>query len=214
MKRWIVPLIAAVVLTPGLASADRGALTVEAAPAVTVVPSSPSQGNGSATMGSAAGGLVGIRYALRNDLELTATGFYEAPTSYYHSGVQFGTPAGSFTGTLSERTDRYGALVGVRFVRGLVWRLHVGAEIGWSHQRYWGRDLVDVSDPSNAHTFGLGLPDEATDALVIAPLAGIEWQITDRWSISATPRLELMVGGANRAALVVPVSLAYSWYVF
>lgn len=214
MTRWLVLVIAAVALTPGPTAADRGALTLEAAPALTVLPSSPSQGSGSATMGSAAGGLVGVRYGLRNDLELTASGFYEAPATYYHSGVQLETSSGPFTGTLTERTDRYGALVGVRFVRGLVWRLHLGAEIGWSHQRYWGRDLVDVSDPSNAHSFGLGLPDETTDALVIAPLAGIEWQLTDRWTIAATPRLELMLGGANRAALMVPISLGYSWYLF
>ena len=214
MNRWLVLMIAAVALTPGLAAGDRGALTLEAAPALTIMPSSPSQGSGSATMGSAAGGLVGIRYGLRNDLELTASAFYEAPASYYHSGVQLGTSGGSFTGTLAERTDRYGALVGVRFVRGLVWRLQLGAEIGWSHQRYWARDLVDVSDPSNVHSFGLGLQDETADALIVAPLAGVEWQMTDRWTIAVTPRLELMLGGANRAALMVPISLGYSWYVF
>lgn len=214
MTRWLAFVIAAVALTPGLAAADRGALTLEAAPALTVLPSSPSQGSGSATMGSAAGGLVGIRYGLRNDLELTAAGFYEAPASYYHSGVQLETSSGSFTGTLAERTSRYGALVGVRFVRGLVWRLHFGAEIGWSHQRYWGRDLIDTSDPSNAHSFGLGLQDETADALVIAPLAGIEWQIADRWTIAATPRLEFVLGGANHVALMLPVSVGYSWYHF
>lgn len=214
MNGRVVFIAAALALTPGLAAADRGALTVEAAPALTVLPSSPSQGSGSTTMGSAAGGLVGVRYGLRNDLELTGVVFYEAPATYFHSGVQLGTGSGSLNGTLTERTDRYGVLVGVRFVRGLAWRLHLGAEIGWSHQRYWERDLVDVSDPSNAHTFGLGLRDETSDALVLAPLAGIEWQITDHWTICATPRLELMVGGASRVALMLPVTVGYSWYFF
>jgi hypothetical protein len=214
MNSRVVFVAAAVALTPGLAVADRGSLTLEAAPALTVVSSSPSEGNGSSTTGSAAGGLVGVRYGLRNHLELTAAAFYEAPASYFHSGVQLGTANGSFIGTLAERTDRFGGLVGMRFVRGLVWRVHLGVEIGWSHQRYWGRDLVDVSDPANVHSYGLGLRERQTDALVVAPLAGLEWQVTDHWTVAATPRLQLMVGGVNRGALMLPVSVGYSWYVF
>lgn len=95
-----------------------------------------------------------------------------------------------------------------------MWRLHLSAEIGWSHQSYWARDLIDVSDPSSAHSFGLALQDETADALVLAPLAGIEWQITDRWTIAATPRLELMLGSTNRVALMLPVTVGYSWYMF
>jgi hypothetical protein len=38
---------------------------------------------------------------------LTATAFYEAPLDYFHIGVRLQTAAGSLSGTLAERTDRY-----------------------------------------------------------------------------------------------------------
>jgi hypothetical protein len=210
----LVLVALAIALTPLLAAADRGAVTIEAAPVLTLLPSAPSQGSGSTTMASVAGGLVGVRYGLRNDLELTAAAFYEAPASYFHAGVRLRTADGSFGGTLAEREDRLGGLVGVRFVRGLVWRFHLGADVGWSRQRYWARDLIDVSDPGNAHSFGLGLAEKSTNAVVLAPVAGIEWQITDRWTIAAIPRVELSLGGVNHVAVMLPISVGYSWYVF
>jgi hypothetical protein len=202
--------LAVVALAPALAHADRGAFTLEAAPAATILPSAPSQGTGASTTGSAAGAMVSARYALRNDIELAAAAFYELPASYYHGGVELD----SLVGTMAERTDRYGAVAGVRWVRGLVWRVHVGAEVGWSHQRYWARDLIDVSDPANVHSYGLGLEDESADALVLAPVLGIEWQVTDRWTVSAMPRVQFMLGGVNRVMFVVPLSVGYSWFVF
>ncbi len=212
--RVVVVTVALAALAPRPAAADRGALTVEVAPALTLVPNPPSQGVGSTTMGSAGGGLVGVRYALRNDLEVTATGFWEAPANYFHEDVQITTPTGTYAGTLSERTGRYGALVGVRFVRGLEWRVHLGAELGWSHQSYTSRDLVNISDPANPHSYGLGLQDVSSNSFVISPLAGIEWQVGDRWSFAVTPRLEFMLGSVNHAAVVVPLSVEYSWFVF
>jgi hypothetical protein len=156
--------------------------------------------------------VVGLRYGLRNDLELTASGFYEAEAGYTHPGATVSTGAGGFTGTLSSRTSRWGVLAGARYVTGLVLRIHVGAEIGWAQQSYTKLDLIDVSDPSNPHTFGLGLANRSKGAMVIAPLAGVEWQFTDRWSVSFTPRVQVMIGGVGRVAVVLPVSLGWSWY--
>src|SRR5512138_172473 len=199
---------------PRAAAADRGALTLELGPAFSIIGASPSQGSGSMMLATGGGGSIGARYGLSNELELAATASWEAPADYYHSGVEVGTGGTTVSGTLVERTQRYGALVGARYVRGYVWRIHVGGDIGWMRESFSHRDLLDVSDPGNVHSFGLGLPDRTEDALVIAPVAGVEWQFADHWSLSVMPRLQLLIGGANRVGLLVPVSVGYSWYLF
>jgi hypothetical protein len=98
---------------------------------------------------------------LRNDLELTVAAFYEAPADFTNPGTTVDTAAGPLTGTLTARTSRWGALLGARWVHGLVWRWFVGAEIGWSRQSFTELDLIDVSDPSNPQSFGLGLAPTA-----------------------------------------------------
>jgi hypothetical protein len=125
-----------------------------------------------------------------------------------------GSATGAVRGTLSERTQRYGALAGFRFVQGYVWRLHLGADVGWAHESYTRRDLIDVSVPGNEHSFGLGLRDRTSDSLVLAPVAGLEWQLTDHWTVSVMPRLQFVVGGSNWLGLLVPVSVGYSLYFF
>lgn len=214
MRATVAILALALASMPGSAAADRGALTLELGPALTVVGAYPSQGSGSTTLGTGGGGTFGARYALANELEVAAAAFWERPADYFHSGVTLGSASGTVTGTLSERAQRYGVLAGVRFVRGYVWRLHLGADVGWAHETFTRRDLLDVSDAANAHSFGLGLRDEATDALVLAPVAGIEWQITDHWTVSAMPRFEIILGGPSRVALTLPLVVGYSWYSF
>jgi hypothetical protein len=198
---------------PGGALADRGALTLELSPALTWWPSmGPSVGSGDGVSGTTAGGLVGVRYALRNDLDLTAAGFYEAPADFTNPGTTVDTAAGPLTGTLTARTSRWGALVGARWVHGLVWRWFVGAEIGWSQQSFTELDLIDVSDPSNPQSFGLGLADRSQGAFVLSPLAGVEWQFADHWSVAIAPRVQVMLDGVGRVGVVLPVSVGYSWY--
>ena len=214
MVRSVLPILLAIGLLPGAAAADRGALSFEIGPVFTLLPSAPSAGGGGSVTGTVGGVLFGGRYALRNELELTATAFYEAPATFFHPGVRLATGAGNFDGTLSERASRYGALVGARFVRGFVLRYHVGAELGWAHQVFRSRDLVNVADPANPHSFGLGLSDDSHDALVVAPLAGVEWQVADHLTVAVTPRAELMLGGAGSFAFVVPVTIGFSWFVF
>ncbi|HEY3411763.1 MAG TPA: hypothetical protein VGM51_01770 [Armatimonadota bacterium] len=145
---------------------------------------------------------------------MTATGFYEAPATYYHSPVRITTEAGSFEGSLRQTTSRWGALAGGRWVHGLVWRVHVGAEVGWSHQAFSNLDLVNVADKSNPHSFGLGLKDTSRDSLVVAPLVGLEWQAGDHWSVAVTPRAEMLMGADRQVVFIVPVSLGYEWFVF
>jgi hypothetical protein len=214
MLRSALPILLVIALLPRVTAADRGALTLEVGPALTLLPSAPSDGTGGSVNGTVGGVLLGGRYAVRNSLELTGAAFYEAAATFFHPGVHLASGAGSFDGTLSERTTRYGALVGARVVRGIVLQYHFGAEVGWAHQVFRSRDLVNVSDPANPHSFGLGLKDASHDALVLAPLAGVEWQVADHWTVAVTPRAELMLGGAGSFAFMVPVTMGYSWFVF
>lgn len=202
------------VALPAAATADRGALTLELGPVLSLTRAPPSQGSGATIVATGGGGTIGVRYALSNELELAATAVWERPADYFHSGVEFGTGAGSVRGMLAERAQRYGGLAGLRYVRGYVWRLHLGAEVGWLRETFTRRDLLDVSDAGNVHSFGLGLQDRTTDSLVLAGVAGIEWQVTDHWSVTALPRLLVPVRGTMGVGFVVPISIGYSWYVF
>ncbi len=204
-----------VAIAPRSAQADRGALTVELAPVITWWPSmGPAVGSGSGVNGTTGGGLIGIRYALRNDLEFTASGFYERPADFTTPGTTVDTEAGPLTGTLTARTSRWGLLAGGRWVHGLVWRWFVGGELGWLQESFTQMDLINVSDPSNPQSFGLALADRTGGAFVISPLAGVEWQFKDHWSLAFTPRVQVMVGGVGKVGVVLPVSVGYSWYVW
>lgn len=215
MRRQAFAIALLVLLAPATALADRGALTVELAPALTWWPAwGPPVGSGPGVSGAAAGGLVGVRYALRHELELTANGFYEVPAEFTNPGTTVGSAAGPLTGTTRATVSRWGVLLGARWVRGLAWRWFVGGEVGWAQQRLSRLDHIDVSDPSNPQSFGLGLADRTSNALVLSPLAGIEWQFADRWSVTLTPRVQVMVGGVSQVAVVVPVGVGYSWFGF
>jgi len=213
--RALATAVLAAAFAPAVARADRGALTLELSPALTWWPSmGPAVGRGPGVNGTTAGGLASVRYALRNDLELTVSGFYEAAADFTNPGTSVGTDAGPLTGTLTARTSRWGALLGARWVHGLVWRWFVGGELGWAQQSFSRLDLINVSDPANPDSFGLGLADRTRGALILSPLAGVEWQFADHWTVAVTPRVQVMVGGAGTVAVVLPVSVGYSWYGF
>jgi hypothetical protein len=207
-------IVAFLLALPVAARADQGALTLDLGPALSFVGASPSQGSGSTVVATLGGGLLGVRYALSNEFEVSASALWEAPADYFHSGVQFGSPSGAVRGTLSERVHRVAVLGGVQYVRGVEWRFHLGAEAGWSRETFSRRDLLDVSDPSNVHSFGLGLQDRTIDSLILAPVVGVEWQFADHWSVSLLPRVQFFLGGANRLGLLVPLTVGYSWFVF
>jgi hypothetical protein len=207
-------LSAVLAAAPAAARADRGALTLDVGPSLSLLNATPSEGAGSATLATGGGGTLGLRYALSNALELGALVVWEASADYFHTGVEIATPTGRPRGTLAERAQRYGALAGVHYVRGYVWRLHLGAELGWTRETFTRRDLLDVSDPRNAHSFGLGLRDETSNSLILAPVAGVEWQFADHWSVSVMPRVQFLVGGTTRVGLLVPATVGYSWFGF
>ncbi len=213
MRSSLVAAFALVVAAPAVARADRGALTLELSPTLAWWPSmGPSLGSGPGVKGTTAGGLIAVRYGLRHDLDLTASGFYEAAADFTNPGTTLDTEAGPLTGTLMTRTSRWGALLGARWVHGLALRWFVGGEIGWTHQTFTNLDLINVSDPANPTSFSLGLADRSKGALVLSPLAGVEWQFADRWSVAFTPRVQVLMGGVGRVGIVLPVSVGYSWY--
>lgn len=78
---------------------------------------------------------------------------------------------------------------------------------GSAHRRF-ERELVLIAPVGRL----LGLRDERRSALVIAPLGGVEWQVTDRWNVSFTPRAQVMLGGVRAVAVLLPFSVGYSWY--
>jgi hypothetical protein len=135
MRQRMLVAAAALAVLPVVTFADRGALTVEAAPALTWWPSwGPPVGTGTGVNGWTAGGLVGVRYALRNELELTLTGFYEAPATFTNPGTTVDSGPVPLTGTARASVSRWGALAGARWVQGLVWRWFLGAEVGYAQQ--------------------------------------------------------------------------------
>lgn len=212
MRRAILALLLTTAIPAG-ARADRGALTLEAGPNLTWWPRMPpAVGSGRGVAGSAGGGQLALRYGLRNDLDLSVSGFYDAEAPYSHTGVRVEAGGGAFTGTLSSRTTRWGVVVGGRYVSGLVLRFFFGGEVGWAQQRSTRLDLINLSDPANSHSFGLGLASRDQGALILAPLVGVEWQVTDRWSVGFAPRLQVLIGSAGGVAVSLPLSVGYSWF--
>jgi hypothetical protein len=122
------------------------------------------------------------------------------------------TPNGIFSGQLQSSVQRMGAGLGAHYVTGFVWRLRIGAELGWSRVAFKRMDLVDVASQSRSRSFGLALGERTMDSIVIAPTAGIEWMVSDHVSLAITPRLELPVNG-GLTAVMVPVTFGYSWYM-
>jgi hypothetical protein len=196
------------------ASADRGALSVDFAPALgaSLMPS-PFAAPAKTTLGTSAVASLGVRYALSHSLELAALGFFEPEVSYFHNGVVVRTNDGAFTGTLNHRVLRYGALMGARLVRGLVWRWSAGVGLGWTRRSYSGFVHIDDLSGTTPVSFGLSLPDFTADNLVLAPSLGLEWLAGDHWSLSVRPRLELWLGPESSAALIVPFIFSWSWFL-
>jgi len=156
---------------------------------------------------------MGLRYALENWVEIEASGYFEPPVTYFHSGVAVRARGGPFLGTLKHRFYRYGALAGGRVVTGTVWRFVAGGAIGWSHRAYSDFQHIDDSRPGAPRDFGLSLPDFTLNNWVLAAVAGIEWAEGDRWSLSLLPRYEQLLGAGSTFALSARLLFSFSWYL-
>ncbi len=207
-------LVAALALAaiPAAARADRGAVTLDAGFFGAAESLSPGIGSGSAVAGSSWGGLLGVRYAVRNSLEAMGTLFYQAPVSYYHPNTTIATSTAAFTGTLQSSTSSWGATVGGRWVNGLVWRYFVGGEFGFTHRSFSNLDLINVSDPSNPQSYGLRLSSSSTTTALLVPVAGLEWAPTDHFSLGLAARAQVYLGAPSGVQFLVPFTLSYAWY--
>ena len=196
------------------AFADRGAFTLEAGGGGSglVVPA-PWANPRRSTPSFAGLAVAGVRYAWSNRLELTLNGFYEPPVIEFHANSTVETDNGAFEGTLRHRLVRFGALAGVRAVFGMVWRLVLGVEAGWSHRGYSELQHIDVANPDGPADYGLALPSFTADNFLLAPSVGLEWAAGDHWSVSLVPRLHLLIGPEPTFAVLLPLTLSWSWYL-
>ncbi len=198
------------VAAPVGALADRGALSLEAGGVAAGVRAEPAVGAGDSVTGTVAGATFGARYALSNSVEVTGTVDWFAAAPFYNDNTVIVTGNGTFRGQLQSRLSRYSAKLGAQYVRGLTWRIRVGAEVGWTRLMSERLDLVDVT-PAVPRSFGLGLGSRSMDHLVVVGLAGVEWAVSDHVSFAVTPRVEFPFGG-GLMAMTVPLTVAYSWY--
>lgn len=222
MRRLAHLLPLAGLLLSAQALADRGALTIEvgAGGAGTLLPAPrPSDFTLTAakmtpiTSGAA---WLGARYALSNNIELTVTGFFEPAVQVFHNGVVLESttpPASSFPGTLSHRDTGYGALAGVRWLHGDVWRVTASFEAGWARRSDTGFVHYDDRGTSGVADYRLALRDLAVDAAVLSVGGGLEWAFADKMSIAVQPRLQLAIGLGVMPSVIVPVVFSYSWFL-
>ena len=193
--------------------ADRGAITVDVGGGATgIVVAAPFSNPRKAVNGLGGTVWLGGRYGLTNNLELGVSAFYSPPVAYFHHDVVVPTARGEFPGTLTHQLGRFGGMVGARYLVGMVWRLTLGVDVGWSRRSYAGFQHIDVSGAEPAD-YELGLPDFTTDNLLVAPIIGLEWAAGDHWSISILPRGELLLGPDATFAVTVPLVFSWSWYL-
>jgi len=156
---------------------------------------------------------LGARYGITHSLEVTATGFFETPTTMFHNGLTLRTSSGDFVGTLQHTTTRFGGLVGARAVFGLVWRVHLGVEVGVSQRLNTQLRMIDDRDPSTPVDYGLGLANTSQMQLALSPVVGLEWQAGDHYSFSVLPRAQVLVGGPLAWTVIVPLQFSWSWFL-
>lgn len=199
---------------PGTALADRGALSVDAGGGVSApfirAPYAP---DSNTLRLNAPSVWLGGRYALTNRLELAAAAFWEPAVTGWHNGVTLDVEGSSFRGTLRETVQRYGAVVGPRYIVGMVWRVSVGLDVGWSRRSYSAMQHIDDSNPAAPVAYEVPLRDFTANNLVVSPVLGLEWAAGDHWSVSFQPRAQLLVGPESALVLMAPVTFSWSWYL-
>jgi hypothetical protein len=203
--RFLLLLFVAVA---GAAQADRGELSLELGlgAAAVNVRSPYADGNPSA-IGTMFATSLGATYAQSNHLELDARAFWEPPATFVHPNATVqGLP-----GSLSESTQRFGALAGARVVTGYAWRFFAGLDLGASIRAFSQADHFDVKG-STPRSYGLQLADTTQMAIDVAPNAGVAF-VGDHYSIGVSPRFELLLGSPTTWSFVLPLTLTYGWFL-
>ena len=201
MRTLFLLLIITTGSLPATALADRGAVSIEGGGIVSAARIPPPVGTGDSVFGTMGGAALGVRYALRNDVELTLGGTWLDRAAFYFPDVTVPC-GGACTGQLSTRIGRVTATAGADYVLGLTFRFHVGAEAGWA----------EVTFDRMQHSSGTPIPARRSiDGIIVAPHVGLEWAATDHLSFAITPRVDLLVG-EPQLAFSVPFTASYSWY--
>jgi hypothetical protein len=203
----LVFFIAALATTS--ASADHGALSLDLSVggAGLSLPA-PYAVSGPSTFAVDFEAMLGLRYAVTNELEFTLAGSYEPRLSYSLQNEMVTIPpsTGPTAGTVAFALGQYGVVAGVRYVRGSVWKLVLGLEGGWNHRSYSGVHF----------TFDGGeqaLPSFGTDNIVIQPLLGVECAFADHWSLSLLSRFTALIGPDATVGASLMLSISYSWFL-
>ena len=190
------------------AHAERGALSLDLGAGIAGLNLAAPYTNGQANaVGVGFEVMLGLRYAVLNELEFTAAASFEPNVGYVYEGVSVQPPLSekSLQGTLTTTVHLFSAVGGIRYVNGLVWKLVVGLEVGWCHRAYSGLQFAGQSD--------FAIPDFGTDNLVVQPLLGVEWAFADHWSASLLPRFTALIGPDSTFAASVLLTLSYSWFL-
>src|SRR5271155_594152 len=134
-KKALILVLALLSARP--AQADHGALSLDVgvggAGLSLAAPYAPNGGNTFVVDFEA---MVGLRYAVTNELEFTLAGYFEPqlPYSQENAPVTLPPSMAPVFGTVAFSLSQFGVVAGVRYVRGSVWKLVVGLEGGWNHR--------------------------------------------------------------------------------
>jgi hypothetical protein len=205
-RRTVLAVLVLLLAAP--AHADHGALSLDvgvgAAGLSLPAPYAASGGNTFAVDFEA---MLGLRYAVTNELEFTLAGFFEPKVTYRHDDVSIQQQGSNpVQGNVTHFLSLYGVIAGIRYVHGAVWKLVVGFESGWCHRAY--------SDVLFAYSGGqTTLPNFSTDNIILQPLLGVEWAFADHWSASLLPRFTVLVGPDATVGASLMLSISYSWFL-
>lgn len=201
-----VALLSLLVATP--AAADRGALSLDISlGAAGLSLPAPYASSGGTILAVDFEAMLGLRYAVTNELEFTLAGYFEPNASYTHNNVTLTQAAyGSTTGNLTHSLSTYGIVAGIRYVRGAVWKLVVGLEGGWNHRTYAGIQFAFTGNQA-------ALPGFPTDNIILQPFLGVEWAFADHWSASLLPRFTLLIGPDSTVGASLMLCVSYSWFL-
>lgn len=198
---------------PTFAVADRGALSIEGGGVLSAARVPPGIGTGESVFGTLGGATLGARYAVSNNIEVGVSALWLKGAQFNNDATTVtSSGSGSFSGQLQSEVSRIGAGVNVQYVKGLVFRWHVGGELGWSRISFKNIDLINVATDPPTSFGGVGPRTRTLDGIVLTPVAGLEWMATDRLSFAIMPRIEFLLGEPQMTAFTIPIVASYSWY--